>query len=203
MTSSIYASERYWNERYLKHNASSSKSSQNEKEEWFMGYDRLKATLDVHLTLEPSSSPALFLGSGLSLLPFDMVADNFFEGEVWAVDFSQVCIEQCNAMVEEKGLQNLHFEHLDVRRMDKFSPGFFRNIIDKATLDTLFNYEDSESVNLMLAEVYRLLCTNGVYFVLSYSDDRAAALGNFGWSVSQHALVRGKATYHLYVMNKK
>jgi hypothetical protein len=80
---SIYASQRYWDERHEQGEGTTLST------EWFVDYELVKQHLHG---IVPTSAHILILGCGLSQLADDMHKDNF--ENILACDYSPSCISQ-------------------------------------------------------------------------------------------------------------
>jgi len=66
----------------------------------------------------------------------------------------------------------LQYKVMDVLEMKEFKNGEFDAVIDKATFDSIICHDQSQKqAEIMLTEIYRVLCSTGVYICVSHGSE--------------------------------
>jgi SAM-dependent methyltransferase len=211
---SIYSSKKYWDER---HGEDETAKTSRVNNEWFLGYELLRGSIRASIPLDQR---VLVLGCGLSSLEDDMWSDGY--QSLVAVDYSPMCVDKRRKRHETRraaacssapAAGSLTFEEQDIRSMPAYATGSFDCVLDKATLDTMYNIEvdGDDSVCRMLAEAYRVLAPGGQYVVVTHGapHERVADLlgspsAPYGWRLLGYdAIRRNTRTFHVFVLVKE
>jgi ubiquinone/menaquinone biosynthesis C-methylase UbiE len=170
----------------------------------FVGFDVLRAAVEAHM---PREAHVLVVGNGLSLLAEDLVRAGW--RDVCAIDYSDTCTRRMRERASGAAAAEarVSYRTMDVTAL-QYESGAVTTVLDKATLDTMFNADDEQvAVNRMLDETHRVLAPGGVYVVVSYGEpeDRLPALQQprFEWTlIDQATLRKNNARFYVYVMLK-
>lgn len=142
---------------------------------------------------------SLVVGCGNSPVSEHMYQDGFTN--LVSIDYSSVVIAKMKQQTPF-----LDFQEMDCQRMT-FKDEEFDFILDKGTLDAILCGTDSKkNGESMIAEVYRVLKTGGVFVVVTYgkADTRMSYLQKikFSWKITQHTLPAQNTSQFMYVMRK-
>ena len=111
----------------------------------------------------------LNVGSGTSKLAEDL----FYEGvkNVINIDFSESAIRLLEEHLQEQQIESKCIK-MNVLDMKEFNDEEFNLVFDKALLDSILCGENGlDTVKIMMKEIYRVLCEEGYYIIVSNSDE--------------------------------
>jgi ubiquinone/menaquinone biosynthesis C-methylase UbiE len=153
-----YSSQVYWENRYL--------NDHMEIFEWYQTYDSLKEK--IYDFLKPEDQ-ILYIGCGTSKLAEDLYIDEF--KNVTNIDFSENAIKIMEDRYKEQKVEMI-YKVMNAENMSEFTDGQFNVVIDKALLDSMLCGENAlPIVDKMINEVYRVLCDEGVFIIVSNGDE--------------------------------
>lgn len=144
-----YGSMEYWEERY---------TADPEPFEWYQTPEVLLP--HIHDLCDPEAS-MLIIGNGTSDLPSDIANEGF--NAITVIDFSKTAIKKTRRRFKE--VEGITWKVGDVREL-KYPAGEFQSVVDKGTLDCIFQLGDEEVHNAM-AEISRVLKKRGVFLCVS------------------------------------
>lgn len=203
---SVYGSLAYWDARYETGEIGAASGKKGElSNEWFVGFNVFQAAVEPHM---PRQAHVLVVGNGLSLLAEDLVRAGW--RDVCAIDYSDTCTQRMRERASSAAAEEepcVSYRTMDVTAL-QYESGAVTTVLDKATLDTMFNADDEQvAVNRMLDETHRVLAPGGKYVVVSYGEpeDRLPALQQprFEWTlIDQATLRKNNARFYVYVLLK-
>jgi len=155
---SRFAAADYWEERY---------SKQQKPYDWYGTWDSpksvtIKRHVQLHLPAPSAAVRLLNIGCGSSRLAEELSSDGF--GNITNVDISKSVVEKMAKKFE--GRAGVRFQQMDITKME-FTSGSFDVVFDKGTLDALYTGA-SESVQVAVAEVFRVLAPGGTFVSMSF-----------------------------------
>ena len=153
-----YSSLDFWEKRYTNEHL--------EIFEWYQTYESLREIIIEYIKPE---SKILNIGSGTSKFAEDL----FYEGvkNVVNIDFSESAIRLLEEHLQEQQIESKCIK-MNVLDMKEFNDEEFNLVFDKALLDSILCGENGlDTVKIMLKEIYRVLCEEGYYIIVSNSDE--------------------------------
>ena len=153
-----YSSLSFWEKRYSNEHL--------EIFEWYQTYDSLREKIIEYIKPEYK---ILNIGCGTSKFAEDL----FYEGikNVINIDFSESAIRLLEDHFQEQQIETKCII-MDVLDMKEFNDGEFNLVFDKALLDSILCGENGlDKVKIMMKEIYRVLCEEGYYIIVSNSDE--------------------------------
>ena len=155
MSDSNYQNAEYWDNRY---------SSRPEPFDWLQTLPSLQTILFKYIN---KNDNILHIGCGNSRLP-ETLSDEGYEN-ITNIDFSQKVIEQISKRYK-KYYPKMKFKVMDILNMKEFEENSFEIVIDKGALDCILCGEKSkENFEKSLSEIYRILCPDGKYIMISFN----------------------------------
>ena len=153
-----YSSLDFWEKRYTNEHL--------EIFEWYQTYESLREIIIEYIKPE---SKILNVGSGTSKFAEDL----FYEGvkNVVNIDFSESAIRLLEEHLQEQQIESKCIK-MNVLDMKEFNDEEFNLVFDKALLDSILCGENGlDTVKIMMKEIYRVLCEEGYYIIVSNSDE--------------------------------
>ena len=153
-----YSSLDFWEKRYTNEHL--------EIFEWYQTYETLREIIIEYIKPE---SKILNVGSGTSKFAEDL----FYEGvkNVVNIDFSESAVRLLEEHLQEQQIESKCIQ-MNVLDMKEFNDEEFNLVFDKALLDSILCGENGlDTVKIMLKEIYRVLCEEGYYIIVSNSDE--------------------------------
>ena len=188
-----YGEVSYWEQRY---------TEDTEIFEWYQEPEEMLAKIKDYIDQE---GKILVIGNGTSNLPV-ILNQNGYEN-VTAIDYSR----QATKVMRRKNrdIEAITWRTMDVRKLG-FEKGEFQAVLDKGTIDTLYQLGDSEVLNAM-AEISRVVKRRGIFVSLScappearkqFFDRPADLLFELEAVVEMKKPLPSEEPHYLYVMRK-
>ncbi|KAL7269784.1 Protein-lysine N-methyltransferase efm4 [Rhizina undulata] len=167
----------YWDHAYERETLNFATNPEDEGQIWFSESDAETRILD-YLSSEGISPTSSFLdvGTGNGHLLFELIAEGDYSGKMVGIDYSAKGIELARKIAEEREVEGVEFEVVDVIKDDLegaawVPEGGFDVVLDKGTFDAISLSEetlgDGRRVYELYAEKVRGVIKRGALLVVT------------------------------------